>query len=382
MNKRWKLLKVLLLCLSIIIIVIILLNWKGLFMNKRTNKEDFVTKEYFVEWYGITQKDIEGIDFDRLLERYPWRYSDLVDVNTKEKALDILIFEQGYMDEEDALQKHIEEVGLEYLVTADEYEGELPDFNEIKYFTVSSKFELYTQSFLIDFNKSVLYSIDSPMPIYIDYTVADTVCHFPEKNKEVFFNALKETNIENWKHRYGSKRKDTQWEVGIEFNDGTVVSYSGTAEKRGKPKEFEDIYMAVIGVGNEGVLDINTLNQIKYEHYKNIDAKNYIYDSDVYFLIDLYEMKFSIGKSEKNIDKSGNLTEKEKENIIQLMSNGKVHEWEPFDTSIDDIEWCLRLTYKDNYKAYYGKYLGDTNNPQNYDEVINSIIDILNNHQE
>ena len=382
MNKRRKLLKVLLLFLLIIVIVIILLNWKGLFINKGRKQKELVSKEELIEWYGLTEEELEGIDLDKIMDKFTWRQSDLEDIDSKEMALDILIFEQGYIDEEDALQKHLEEVGLEYLVTTDEYEGELPDFNEIKYFTVSSKFELYTQSFLIDFNKSVLYSIDSPMPIYIDYTVADTVCHFPEKNKEVFFNALKETNIEKWKHRYGSKRKDTQWEVGIEFNDGTVVSYSGTAEKRGRPKEFEDIYMAVIGVGNEGVLDINTLNQIKYEHYKNIDAKNYIYDSDVYFLIDLYEMKFSIGKSEKNIDKSGNLTGKEKEDIIQLMSNGKVHEWGSFDISADEFEWCLELTYKDNYKEYYGKNLGDTNNPQNYDELINSIIDILNNHQE
>ena len=382
MNKRRKLLKVVLLCLLIIIIVIILLNWKGLFMNKGRKQEELVSKEDLIEWYGLTEEELEGIDLDKVMKKYTWRQSDLEDIDSKERALDMLREDQRYIDRDDARQKHLEEVGLEYLVTADEYEGELPGFNEIKYFTLSNKFELYTQSFLIDFNKSVLYSIDSAMPIYIDYTAADTVCHFPEKNKEVFFNALKETNIENWKHRYGSKRKDTQWEVGIEFNDGTVVSYSGTAGKRGQPKEFENLYMAVIGVSNEGVLDINTLNQIKYEHYENIDAKTYIYDSDICFIIDLYEMKFSIGKSEKNIDKSGNLTEKEKEDIIQLMSNGKVHEWEPFDTSIDDFEWRLELTYKDNYKAYYGKNLGDKNNPQNYDEVINSIIDILNNHQE
>ena len=339
-------------------------------MNKRADKEDFVTKEYFVEWYGITQKDIEGIDFDRILERYPWRYSDLVDVNTKEKALDILIYEQDYMDEEDARQKHLEEVSLEYLVTADEYEDELPDFNEIKYFAYSVQTELYINSYLFDFDKSIVYGYKGPIPVYIDYTVADTVAFLSEENKKEFINALNEANIESWKHRYGSKRKDTVWNIGMEFDDGAVMSYSGIAGEKGRPEAYMDLYKSFTSVIRNSERDINTLAQLKYT------------DDEIYFDINLYEEEFSLGIDKRHIYKNGNLTEKEKEDIIQLMSNAKVHEWEPFDTSIDDFEWRLELTYKDNHKAYYGKNLGDKNNPQNYDEVINSIIDILNNHQE
>ena len=370
MNKRRKLLKVVLLCLLIIIIVIILLNWKGLFMNKGRKQEELVSKEDLIEWYGLTEEELEGIDLDKIMEKFTWRQSDLDIIDSKEKALYRLRDSQDFVDEEDARQKHIEEVSLEYLVTADEYEGELPDFNEIKYFAYSVQTELYINSYLFDFDKSIVYGYKGPIPVYIDYTVADTVAFLSEENKKEFINALNEANIESWKHRYGSKRKDTVWNIGMEFDDGAVMSYSGIAGKKGRPETYMDLYKSFTSVIRNSERDINTLAQLKYT------------DDEIYFDINLYEEEFSLGIDKRHIYKNGNLTEKEKEDIIQLMSNAKVHEWETFDTSIDDFEWRLELTYKDNYKACYGKNLGDKNNPQNYDEVINSIIDILNNHQE
>ena len=175
MNKRWKLLEVLLLCLSIIIIVIILLNWKGLFMNKGRKQKELVSKEELIEWYALTEEDLKGIDLDKVMERYTFRQSDLEDIDSKEKMLYLLKKCQGFVDEEDARQKHLEEVSLEYLVTADEYEGELPDFNEIKYFAYSAQDELNIDSCLFDFDKSIVYGYKDLMPIYIDYTVEDTV---------------------------------------------------------------------------------------------------------------------------------------------------------------------------------------------------------------
>ena len=339
-------------------------------MNKGRKQEELVSKEDLIEWYGLTEEELEGIDLDKVMKKYTWRQSDLEDIDSKERALDMLREDQRYIDRDDARQKHLEEVGLEYLVTADEYEGELPDFNEIKYFAYSVQTELYIDSCLFDFDKSVVYGYKGAMPIYIDYTAADTVVFLSEENKKEFINALKEANIENWKHRYGSRMRDTLWNIGMEFNDETVTSYSGTRGKRGHPETYMDIYKAIQTAIGNSERDINTLAQLKYT------------DDEIYFDINLYKEEFSLGIDKRHIYKNGKLTEKEKEDIIQLMSNGKIHEWEPLDTSIDDFEWRLQLTYKDNYKACYGKNLGEKNNPQNYDEVINSIIDILNNHQE
>lgn len=256
------------------------------------------------------------------------------------------------------------EITMEYLVKADEYEGEeIPDFNTVKYIALSSKYELYTSSCLVDLENSILYSASDHMPVYYDYTQANVICYLSELHKEKIIKALKEANIEKWKHRYGSKNNDVVWEFGIEFNDGTVISSSGTEGSKDFPEEYDDISNVIYAVKLEAERDLKTLKHLKYN------------DRQIFFEIDFYQLDF---KGSGAI--AGKLTEEEKDRIIDILVDSKAaNKWKE-NYGIGD--GSMEIKFSDGRRLIYYNYKdNDQENSILYDAV-NSIYDILKKHKE
>ena len=215
--------------------------------EKGETKHQAVTIEFMIKKYGFLKEDLEGIDLDKVLKKSPWTIADCDTIINKEEVIQLLKKEQERINRDEALKKHCAEVNLGYLFAADEYTGEYPDFNTLKYLAFTQEFETFSVSNLIDFENSRFCDFTPESWVSSDYSQSSKVTKLTQDHKEKIIQALKDGNIMEWKHYYGDKKfkGDIYWSVGLEFQDGLVISYYGTAGDDGFPDEYDEMLITI-----------------------------------------------------------------------------------------------------------------------------------------
>ena len=362
MNKKTGFLMIIIFLL--VVIVVLIGNYfesKGEIMKKSEDK--YVTKEYIMERYQITEEDIKGLDVEEILKRYPSTVDAFKDIKSKDKVINNFMRFQKLINEREEDEKYLDEVSLTHLVHAEKKVEKFPDMNTVKYIAYSNdNYELYTLSFLIDFEKNKYYGATGTLA-YLDYADAPTVINITDAGKRKIINALKEAKLEEWKQKCEVKEIESGWDMGIEFQDGTVVSFNSGGKI---PDEYFD---AIIGAIPQAVSysnrDFSTLKSIEYKEKTGRRSME----------VNFREMTFQYRNYDKEKDISGELTKEQEEDIIQLFEDKEVNEWKEISV-LDYYDWYITLEYIDGAEITHGK-LQDVKAPKESEEVINSLIDIL-----
>lgn len=220
----------------------------NLIVSDSVNDEK-VTVEEFMNHYQLTEADLEGIDLQANIDYYIVLKNEMGN-EPKEEVVSTLKIEQKEMEEENAEKKEREKSNLSYLVEADEFIGDIPDFDNLKYVTYYFDYsdDMEIVSGLVDFQSSKLF-LGSLEPVYEYYEGADEAYELTEEEILEIIQAIKETQFQSWDYNtIGNEDYFYEWKFGMEFNDGTVISYKG--------KQSEPIFY-------KGILDVIVNCQIK-----------------------------------------------------------------------------------------------------------------------
>jgi hypothetical protein len=136
---------------------------------------------------------------------------------------------------------------MNYLFGADEFTGDFPNLDTLKYFAYSQVFETYSVSCLVDFENSRFFDFTPATWVSSDYTQASKVVKLTQQHKEKIIQALKDGNIAEWKHYYEDKKYkgDIYWSIGLEFEDGLIISYNGSRGDGGFPDEHDEMMTTI-----------------------------------------------------------------------------------------------------------------------------------------
>ena len=88
----------------------------------------------------------------------------------------------------------------------------------------------------ISFIKSPYYLFNTAF-VFEDISLAEKVVDISEKERDDIIDALIAAETDKWEYNYISKEsdKETSWNFGMEFLDGTIMSFNG---KGGAPDSY------------------------------------------------------------------------------------------------------------------------------------------------
>ncbi len=205
--------------------------------------EKIATKEFLINTFGFKENDFAGINVDKVLARYEVSEEALKEAESKEFIIESLKKMQKMLDEEGKPQVKPTKPDYSYLVQAKEFKGKYPSLDDLKYFTELSTGGNGGASCFIDFKKDILLFADGSLPIYEDIDKYNKKEELTKERKENIIKALKEAGIDKWNYKYEVKKNSpeggSRWYLGMEFEDGTVISYSGI---NSFPEKLNNIY--------------------------------------------------------------------------------------------------------------------------------------------
>ena len=211
---------------------------------------DMVTKEYLNEVWGITDEDLKDIDLDDVVYYKDLFVKRMDENNSREQILDKLRRYQEQLDHE----KFLKENDKSYLLEAELTEEPLPDIKSVKYLLfeidTSRTFMSSTKSRLIDFENNKYY--ESRQSLKTDYIEMDDYIEFSDEEEEIIIKELDNLGIFDW---YGKNKERDDWKMGIEFEDGTVITMSGNTDDEKKPKNFDEFIQFLQVIEKDEVLE-------------------------------------------------------------------------------------------------------------------------------
>ena len=190
-------------------------------VNNWEENEKRMTPEEFIEYFGFTEEEIENVDIEKFLEKYTITRGTLIrDEVKKEHILHSFAFFPKIEPE------NLEGRDFTYVAFGKPLKGVKPDYDKMKYiaFQVS---DTIGYSVFIDVKARKVYISPTTWEyVYQDISKAEVVLE--EADLSEVIECIKNLGIEKWKGRY---EKDVaygiSWRFGIEFEDGTIASYSG-----------------------------------------------------------------------------------------------------------------------------------------------------------
>ncbi len=154
---------------------------------------------------------------------------------------------QKGLDEEEKVQIKPFILDYSYLVQAKKFKGEYPSFDKLKYLAFLRTEGDGGASCFIDFKKDILLFAHGSWPIYKDISRNAEKEELSKERKENIIKSLKEARIDKWNYKYevevDNEEGDARWNLGMEFEDGTVISYSG---KNDAPDALYEIIISEI----------------------------------------------------------------------------------------------------------------------------------------
>lgn len=211
--------------------------------ENQEDSEKLATKEFVMEIYALTEEDLEGIDVEKIIEYYAMA-EEVISLSKRENIVGFL------KDLQDDIEEEIEDskYDFEYLVNAKEYEGEYPSFGDIKYLAYFQSEGDGGYSFLFDFENDNVFFASGGRGVYEDYRKASATYKLTEELKKQLIAVLETAKVEDWEYHYEEDiyPEPVNWNFGMEFKDGTVISHSGVTAAPESQGDVEKVMESIL----------------------------------------------------------------------------------------------------------------------------------------
>ena len=202
--------------------------------------EKIATKDFLVNTMGFLEIEFEGLDVEAILAKGEIAELALLEAG-KDHVISILKKNQEIMN---APESTLDSNNYSYLVESGKFTGKYPAFDDLKYFTYSDHVGTGGSSFFIDYEKNTIRFATGGTGIYENIEYYSTEEEMTLEMKSKMINALHETGVINWKNQNYAKSRgsglDSYWYLGMEFTDGTVISYTGRNNFKETVSKIED----------------------------------------------------------------------------------------------------------------------------------------------
>lgn len=201
-----------------------------------------LTRENLANDFGITDEDLQGIEFETIVELEHLGSTSFKSADNKDLVVFLLKDSQEKL-EADRLKIKNDKT---YLFNAPEYEGEIPDLKDLKYLSIEHDAfgdDADKVARFIDFDKKIFY-VDTAQSLVADVMIAYVQSELEDQVLEDLIVEMEALGIRNWDQNYDLEGRDKYmvWDMGLEFQRGEIISYHGTLnEDGGYPESFRDL---------------------------------------------------------------------------------------------------------------------------------------------
>lgn len=213
-------------------------------IESRQAEETLATKEFLMETFQLSEEEIEPYHVEEFISYYELTEQFFLDEKDNSNALSDIVKEFERLQKNMQSDKEDESNDFSYLVEAEEFKGDFPDMQSARYLAVSHQLGDGGTSFLIDFDKNIIYDSPQTNNVYENIQYAQNKVELTDEMKAEIIQSLKEAKIQKWKYEYSGEGEfalENWWHLGIEFEDGTVISYSGAGAVPSNYKPLSDV---------------------------------------------------------------------------------------------------------------------------------------------
>lgn len=199
-------------------------------LQEEAEKEPLATKAFILETFQLTEDDLEKLDIEELISYFQLTEEYFRQVKQNLKDLSYITIDLKRLQEQMAEEKKEEKSDFSYLISGEKFTSEFPDMETIRYLVVSDQQDTGGTSFVIDFDKAMIYDSYNTANLYTDIRKADKESVLKEDQKNEIIKALKDAEIWKWNYMYSDESDSglaNWWHLGAEFEDGTTVSFNG-----------------------------------------------------------------------------------------------------------------------------------------------------------
>lgn len=216
--------------------------------QQTAEKGPLATKDFIKKTFQLTEEEVDNYEVEDLISYYQLTEEYFLEEKHNLKNLSsitiVLKFLQKQMRKAKEENENEYDYDFTYLLKGEEVKGDLPDMETIQYLTVSDQTGTGGTSFLIDFDENMIYDSYYSAGLYSDIRKADKETALSEKQKADIIKALQDAKIWKWKSMYSSKSDvglESWWHLGVEFEDGTIVSFSGAGKVPDNYNTLEEV---------------------------------------------------------------------------------------------------------------------------------------------
>ena len=221
---------------------------KGKNMVEQEEKK-LATKEFLIETYHLTEEEIEESEIEKLITYFELTEGFFLEEISYGNDFSTTIYNLLIAQEELEMKGEEENNDFSYLLEAEEFKGEFPELGKIRHLAASMNIADGGYSCFIDFKNFKIYYEYNTAFVYENIQNAEEVLEISETVREEIINALKEAEIDQWDYSYVDKNEpsgEVFWDFGMEFEDGTIISFSG---KGGSAASFPELRDVIFGFG-------------------------------------------------------------------------------------------------------------------------------------
>jgi hypothetical protein len=215
-----------------------------------SSSEQLASKEFLKELFGVTEVDIVKYEVEEFISAFglteEFFYQEKEALKYPNEDI-INIFAELQKDLH--APKMEENYDFSYLYEAIEYAGEFPNIDTLSYLTASEYMGDGGSSFVIDFRKNKIYFDYKVASVFRDIRRAEEVLDITEIERDEIINALKEIEFYKWDYSYVDKKdpnSEAFWDFGMEFGDGTIISYNGRGVFADSYFEFSNVIFGMV----------------------------------------------------------------------------------------------------------------------------------------
>ncbi len=199
---------------------------------KDRRQKRVMTPEDLIDYYNLTEEETANVDLDKMLEEYKLTFEEARDAGfTKGDILKTLSCFPKIETKEEKIRDYC------YLLNKDSLKGRKPDFQTMKYIAFQESDAEGYSVFIDVLSQKVYINPESWKYVFQDVLNAEVV--LSNVNLTELIKGFEVLGMEDWKRRYeGNEMYGVSWSLGMEFEDGTIVSYSGY---NGGPNNYSEL---------------------------------------------------------------------------------------------------------------------------------------------
>lgn len=205
--------------------------------NQDNIKQDkLATREFIIEYFDLNEDDIKHIDVEAVIEYYQITEEGIKSSSNVVAKLEML--EEQMKDEAGKMGD------FSYLLEGESASGDIKK-EDIKYIAYLRGENDRNDVWLIDIDNNKVYYFLGETAL-IEPENADKEADLDVDDLDNILISIEDGKLNNWKPIYEGDNGDTTgsagWRLGIQLNDGTVISYRGWGMfGENRPQELDEI---------------------------------------------------------------------------------------------------------------------------------------------